>query len=721
LVLESLTERQVLYLLAQFALLVFTARMLADVMRRIGQATVIGELLAGLLLGQSVLGHFFPAAFRLIFPADPVGAHILEGLAWIGVILLLLCTGLETELEILRGMGRIAALISTFGIVIPLAGGFVLGWGMPTAYLVAPNQRLIFSLFLAIAMAISAVPVIAKILIDLDLLRRELGLLILAAGILDDCAGWLLLSIVAGLAARGRVDLHGLFVILGFTGAFLLFCYFVGFRLVALVVRWVDDHSVLEHASLTTMIAIAFGCAVVTQAIGIHAVFGGFVGGVMLRTAARTRRTDRDQLQAVTMGVLAPLFFAYSGLRTDLFSITGFTIPILVLGVACAGKLVGCTLGGMAGGLQWREAFAVASGMNARGGMEIVVALLGLSLGILTPQMYTVIVLVAIATSMITPPLLGWALSDVPERASEAERTDRERLRALLPFSREGAKLLVIDGGGPHTQLATHLAAALGNHQDATITILQLPRANVTGNANERANLNQRFANLEMITDLCGAGHVLQRTAEGESISEAIVDEAQRGYDAIFVGLSAVEGEELLNDPVTLEVLRDSPAPVVIARYVSGASVPFERVIAPITGAAYSRRGAAVAMLYAQAIETHLTALYVMENPEARFPGMLRGIRLARSGQQIVDEIKELGSELDLQVDGQVGAGRKPEAVILNTVETGKFDLLIMGVLYRSVEQRLYFGPKVDRILADSNCSVAIVVSPSKTQHGETL
>jgi len=716
--LESLTEKQVLYLLAQFALLVFEARTLADLMRRFGQATVIGELLAGLILGQSVLGHFFPAVFQLIFPDDPTGAHLLEGLAWIGVIMLLLCTGLETELEILRGMGHVAALVSTFGIIIPLAGGFALGWWMPATYLAAPNQRLIFSLFLAIAMAISAVPVIAKILIDLDLLKRELGLLILGAGILDDCAGWLLLSIVVGLAARGRVDLRGLFIILGYTSAFVLFCYFVGFRLVARIVRWVDDHSVVEHATLTTMIAIAFGCAVVTQAIGIHAVFGGFVGGVMLRGAARTRKIDREQLEAVTMGVLAPLFFAYSGLRTDLFSMTGFAVPILVLGVACAGKLVGCTLGGMAGGLRWREAFAVATGMNARGGMEIVVALLGLSLGILTSQMFTVIALVAIATSMITPPLLGWALSDVPERASEAERTDRERLRALLPFLREGAKLLVVDGGGPHTQLATHLAAALGNHRDATITILQLPSGNGDG---KKAGLNERFANLKTIADLCGAGHVLQRTAAGESMAEAIVEEAQRGYDAIFVGVSAVEGEELLDDPVTLEVLRDSPAPVVIARYVAGGAVPFQRVIAPVTGAAYSRRGAAVAMLYAQAIETHLTALYVMENPEARFPGMLRGIRLARTGQQIVDEIKGLGSALNLAIDGQVGAGRKPESVILHTVETGKFDLLIMGVLYRSVEQRLYFGPKVDRILRLSNCSVAIVVSPAKTQRGETL
>src|SRR5208283_4119020 len=130
-------------------------RLLADLMRRLCQATVIGELVACLVVGQTSLGHFFPSVFRTVFPSDPTGAHLLEGLAWIGVIMLLLCTGLETDLEILRGMGHVAALVSTFGIIIPLAGGFALGWWMPATYLAAPDQRLIFSLFLAIAMAIS--------------------------------------------------------------------------------------------------------------------------------------------------------------------------------------------------------------------------------------------------------------------------------------------------------------------------------------------------------------------------------------------------------------------------------------------------------------------------------------------------------------------------------------------------------------------------------------
>jgi Kef-type K+ transport system membrane component KefB len=203
----SLSEKQILSFLTQFILLVLTARLLADLMRRAGQATVIGELMAGVVLGPSILGKCLPGIERRIFPPEPIVNHLVEASAWIGVIMLLLCTGLETDLNTLRNVRRPAALVSSLGIVVPFAGGFLLGWYLPVVYLAAPNQRLIFALFLAVAMSISAVPVIAKILIDLDLMQRELGLLILAAGILDDSVGWLLLSVVAGLAARGVVDL----------------------------------------------------------------------------------------------------------------------------------------------------------------------------------------------------------------------------------------------------------------------------------------------------------------------------------------------------------------------------------------------------------------------------------------------------------------------------------------------------------------------------------
>src|ERR1700733_15357346 len=257
-----LTEVQVLRFLIQLTLLFVIARPWGDGMKRLGQATVIGELLAGIVLGPTVLGHFAPGLHAFIVPPDVLADHLLEVVAWIGVIMLLLYTGLETDLGILRGVGRAAFSVSAFGVIIPAATGFALGWRLPAEYLAAPNERLIFSLFLAVAMSISAVPVIAKILIDLDLMRRDLGLLILGAGILDDTVGWLMLSIIAGLAAPGVLDLRS-FASIVFVG----FCYFIGANLVVRAMRWVDDRALAEHAGVSTMVGIAMVCAIITQAI----------------------------------------------------------------------------------------------------------------------------------------------------------------------------------------------------------------------------------------------------------------------------------------------------------------------------------------------------------------------------------------------------------------------------------------------------------------------
>jgi Kef-type K+ transport system membrane component KefB len=608
----SLSEKQILSFLTQFILLVLTARLLTDLMRRAGQATVIGELMAGVVLGPSILGKCLPGIERRIFPPEPIVNHLVEASAWIGVIMLLLCTGLETDLDTLRNLRRPAALVSSLGIVVPFAGGFLLGRYLPVVYLVAPNQRLIFALFLAVAMSISAVPVIAKILIDLDLMQRELGLLILAAGILDDSVGWLLLSVVAGLAARGVVDLHTLSSTVIAAAAFLAACYFIGFRLVSLLLRWIDDFAYVDHATLTAMVGMAFICAIITQAIGIHAVFGAFIAGVMIRRSARMRQSDREQLEAVTMSVLTPVFFAYSGLKADIFAIKSFQVPALVLGVACIGKFLGCGLGGLLGGLRRQEAFAVAAGMNARGGMEIVVALIGLALGLLTPEMYMVILMVAIVTSLVAPPLLSWTLGKVPERAGDAERAEREKILAKLPFTREGAKLLVLDAGGPHAQMATHLAAALGNHHEASITILQASTASVS--KDRQSDLGARFTKLKAIAELCGARNVHQRLATGESVAELILRESRRGYDAIFAGASRLSRRDRLSGDVIREILSEASAPVIVARSY-GELTPFERVLVPTTGAPYSRMGLAVAMLYAQLSKIQVSALHVMETP----------------------------------------------------------------------------------------------------------
>jgi Kef-type K+ transport system membrane component KefB len=703
-----LSEVQILRFLLEIAVLLLATRVLADIAKRLGQAPVIGELLAGVVLGPSVLGRLLPPLYALIFPHDQVVANLVEAVAWLGVIMLLLYIGLETDLSILGGMGRTAVMVSAFGMVIPFACGLGLGLSLPAHYLAAPNQRLIFALFMAVAVAISAVPVIAKILIDLGLLHRDLGLLILAAGIVDDTTGWLMLSLVAGLAQRGAVSPLSFAILVASALAFIAFCYFAGYRLMARLLRWVDDRTYVEHGKLSAMIIIALGCAFVTQAIGVHAVFGAFIAGAMLGNgSARVRKQDRDELEALTLGFLAPIFFAYSGLKADVSTLSNPLIPAIVLAIACGAKFIGAGAGGLLGGLSWREALAVAIGMNARGGMEVVAALIGLSLGVLTPQMYTVVILVAIVTSVITPGLLSWSLSDVEERPTDAERLERERLLKRLEIKVEGAKLLVLSGGGPHASLATHMAAALANHHDASITIFRA----YAGGANGRDDtFNEEFAKLAEVAKFGGATNVHSRTASGETITDAITQETQRGYDAIFVGASELAGKEVIGGEMLRQLVNVARAPVVIVRG-GRTKAPFMRLLSPITGASFSRLGATVAMQYAQVFKSRVTALYVHESSMLSF----RSRAGIEEGEEFVEEVRMLGDELGVDIETLVGSGRKPENVILSAAHNGDYDLLVMGVLFRSSEQRIYFGPRVREVLRGARCSVALVVPPHQS------
>jgi len=710
--LPHLSEIQVLRFLAQFTLLLLAARALGDLMKRLGQATVIGELLAGIVLGPSLLGHVAPAAYRLLFPPDPLADHLVEAVAWIGLIFLLLYTGLETDLGILRRVGRTAVSVSWLGIAIPWASGFALGWMIPAGYLVHSSDRLIFSLFIAVAMSISAVPVIAKILIDLDLMRRDLGLVILAAGILDDTVGWLMLSIVAGLAAHGSIDIRSLLSILVAVSLFVLFCYYVGASLTVRIMRWVDDRAFIEHAGVTTMVGLAMICAIITQAIGIHAVFGAFVAGTMLGRSARVRQSDRDELEVATLGIFAPLFFAYSGIKVDLFALHGVGVLTLVLAIAIIGKVVGCTAGSLFSGLKFRESLAVGVGMNARGGMEIIVALIGLSLGILTPQMYAIIIIVAIVTSLMTPALLSWLLSEVGHRPGEAERLERENLLARLPFNKEGAKLLVLSGGGPHAQLAAHIAASIANHPDASITVFRAITDNGAANPDD---FSEQFERIKAIAELSGVRNVYQRSVQAGSAAEAILKESERGYDAIFAGASQVAEGQPLGGGLLRELVSKVQSPVVIARNVGDSPLPLRRVLAPTTGAPFSRLGATIAMLYAHATSANLTTLYVREIPLTSFRGLYQRIGSRYQPVEMNDELKAYAEEFEMNIDTLMATGNRPENAILAAAEKGKFDLLIMGVLFRPSEQHLYFGPKVEHVLRNASCAVAVVVLPEKT------
>jgi K+:H+ antiporter len=419
------TEHQLFLALAEVVVLVAAARLGGELAARMGAPQVVGELVFGLLIGPSLLGKLWPAGFDALFPNDPVQRGFLDLVGWMGVIFLVLAAGLETKLGILRRAGRAVVTGWVGGFFLPFAMGFGLGWLVPAALVGTRVSRPIFAMFLATAMSISAIPVIARILLDLNLLRTEIGMVIVSTALADDTVGWIILAVVAGLATSHTVDLAAVATAIGGTAAFLLFAFTLG--------QWLIRRAILAsaklripHAQTSVLLLLVVAGGAITQAIHVHLVLGTFIVAVVIR---RSRGKDRAAVQAIRqvgMGFFVPFFFGYMGIKVDLTTIRGDAIGVAVaaVAVACVSKLVGGGVGARIGGLPTWSAAAVGAGLNARGAMELVIAAIGLSLGILTLPMFSIIVLIAVLTSLMAAPLLKFCVrrADRKVQGGDADR-----------------------------------------------------------------------------------------------------------------------------------------------------------------------------------------------------------------------------------------------------------------------------------------------------------
>jgi Kef-type K+ transport system membrane component KefB len=401
-----------LIFLLQLATLLLLAWALGRLATRLGMPAVVGELGTGVLLGPSVLGHLDPAVSDWLLPRDAAQFHLLDAVGQVGVLLLVAVTGMGMDLRLVRRLGPAAARISIAGLAVPLALGVGLGLLLADRLTAPGRDPVVFALFVGVALCVSAIPVIAKILIDLGLLHRDVGQLTLAAATVDDVAGWLMLSIVSTLATSG-VQAWSLLML----PVFVAFAVVAGPPIVRLAARC--------PSPTAPVVAFVLAGAALTQALGIEAVFGAFTCGILLGANPAFAPARVAALRTVTLAVLAPIFFATAGLRIDLTALGDPVVlrdALAVLLVAVAGKFAGAFAGALASRLTRWEALALGAGLNSRGVIEVVVAMVGLRLGILTTTTYTIVVLVAVATSLMAPPILRYAMSRIPQTPAEAAR-----------------------------------------------------------------------------------------------------------------------------------------------------------------------------------------------------------------------------------------------------------------------------------------------------------
>ena len=470
-------------------LLLLAARLLGELARRCKQPALLGELLAGVLLGPTVLGHLAPGAAAALFPASGAQAEAFAGITALAVVLFLLVVGMEISLGAVLRQGRAALAVSAGGILAPFAIGYAVATAAPRLLgMSAGADATIFALFFATAMAISALPVIAKTLMDLGLLRSDFGLVVISAAICNDLVGWTIFAVVMGMIGAGAHHGGGLPVSATVALTLLIFASALtaGRWLMHRILPWIQAHLQWPGGVLGFILALALLGAALMEAIGLHAILGAFLVGVMTGDSHHLRARTRLVIEQFVAAFFAPLLFAAIGLRVDFYANFDPVAVAAVLAIACTGKVLGCAAGARLAGMAPRVSWAVGFAMNSRGMMEIVLGTLALQAGIINERTFVALVVMALVTSALAGPLIQRALRRRRALRFADHLAGRNFVLELAASDRDGAIRelcrLVAGNAGLDAELVAAavlareraMSTAVGNH-------LAVPHARLAG------------------------------------------------------------------------------------------------------------------------------------------------------------------------------------------------------------------------------------------------
>lgn len=407
---RALEPTQLGTMLLSLALLIGVARALGEWARYLHQPAILGELLAGVVLGPTVLGSLLPEWQSFLFPREGLNAVVLDGIGQLAIVLFLLVAGMEVDLSLVWKQGAAALKIATLATIVPFTIGLVGAVVLPRALgREVDADPLIFALFLATALAISALPVIAKTLMDLGLYRTDLGVTVVSAAIFNDLIGWTSFALILGLMSGGRPG-SGVALTLGLTVLFAVLTLTVGRWLMHRALPFLQAYTHWPGGVLSFAATLAFLGAALTEFIGIHAIFGAFLIGVALGDSPRLQERTRVIIDEFVSFIFAPVFFASIGLKVNFITHFDGRLVLLILALACIGKLLGAVAGARWGGFPRRERWAVGFGLTASGAMGIILGTLALQAGIIRQRLFVALVILAIVTSGLSGPLIRWAL-----------------------------------------------------------------------------------------------------------------------------------------------------------------------------------------------------------------------------------------------------------------------------------------------------------------------
>ncbi|MCH5600837.1 cation:proton antiporter [Niabella ginsengisoli] len=435
-------------MLAQIIIIILAAKLFGWICTKIGQPTVVGEMIAGIVLGPSLLGMYFPGFSEVVFPAQSLGN--LQFLSQIGLILFMFIVGMELDLKVLKNQTHDAIVISHASIIVPFSMGIGLAYFIYETFAPEGVQFLSFGLFMGIAMSITAFPVLARIVQERGMTKTKLGALVITCAAADDITAWCLLGAVIAIAKAGS------FVSSLYTIGLAIIYVIVMIKLVRPFLARVGNVHNSREILTKPIVAIFFltliASAYASEVIGIHALFGAFMAGAIMPDNLRFRNLFIEKIEDVALIILLPLFFVFTGLRTQIGLLTDpelWKLTGIVILIAVAGKFLGSALAAKFVGQNWKDSLSIGALMNTRGLMELVVLNIGYDIGVLTPEIFSMMVLMALITTFMTSPALSvinWAFNSMSTKRTAFALKELSKYKILFSFDKSdtGKSLLKI-------------------------------------------------------------------------------------------------------------------------------------------------------------------------------------------------------------------------------------------------------------------------------------
>ena len=687
-------------LLAQIGVILLLSRGLGLVARRLGQPLVIAEVVAGIVLGPSLLGWLWPQAMATLFP--PSSFAVLQMLSRIGLLLFMFLIGLELDPKLLKGRTHASIAISHTSILFPFALGAMASFWLYAPYSSSDVPFLSFLLFLGAAMSVTAFPVLARILSERNLLTSRVGAITIACAAVDDVTAWCLLAFVVAIA-RARAATDGLWttgLALAFIGTMLFlvrpFLHRLGAR--------VASREGLTPPVMAITLLLLFASSSITEIIGIHALFGAFLFGAILPKEGKLAETLAERLETVAVVLLLPLFFAYSGLRTQiglLDSPTDWLVAAALILIATVGKFGGSAVAARLTGFRWREASAIGILMNTRGLMELIVLNVGMDIGVISPTIFTMLVIMALVTTFATTPVLRWVYPD-HELARDRIVTAAELEPAIpAPFT----VLMCVSDARSGPGMAT-VASALVGGREAPARLLALHLTPPSDRPSLELRLNESREQAPPLAGLLKRAEALSleiRTLGFVSADPAIdICRTAQAKQASLVLLG-------WHRPLLLEgrlggivggVITRSQSPVGVL--VDRGLTKIERVLVAFAGGPEDLSALHVARRLGGAPGAELTILHVVAPGQAKQHGKGR-----TQIDQVFPEPEVSAESIRVRV---VEHDSPPDAVI---EEAGSgYDLIVIGMNAKWGLGRGMISSRRQRVLAESPISILAVHPP---------